>query len=120
MINIDRFEALTSGPIKGDIHEKTPEKAHVSKVESEKGPKKEKIKTKKISENEKIFIEKCYSNLRIIDDWDELEKACYEKCHLHLSMEMVNHYQCLHRDGKLKDRLRNFIQRGKRVSVETH
>jgi hypothetical protein len=115
MINIDRFEALTSGPKQGDIHEKTPEQAHVSKVESEKGPEKEKIKVKKISKNEKMLIEKCHNDLRIKDDWDELTKVCYEKCRQYLSTEMVMHYEDRHRNGKLKDRLRNYIQRGKKL-----
>jgi len=38
MINIDRFGISTSSPLQGTSHEKNPEEAYVSKVESEKGP----------------------------------------------------------------------------------
>ena len=119
MINIDRFEALTSWAIQGNIQEKTPEQAHVSKVESEKGPEEEKMKLKKISNNEKRLIEECFSGLKIKEDWDELEKACLEKCRDYLSQEMVLYYTYLHNNGKLKARLRNYIQRGKRLDKET-
>jgi hypothetical protein len=118
MINIDRFEALTSWPIQGNIQEKTPEQAHVSKVESEKGPEEEKMKFKKISKTEKELIEECYRGLKINVDWDELQKACLEKCPYYLPQEMVLHYKYLYRNGKLKDRLRNYIQRGKRLTLD--
>ena len=42
MINIDKFGISTSSPLQGTSHEKNPKEANVSKVESEKGPKRKK------------------------------------------------------------------------------
>ena len=45
MINIDKFGISTSSPLQGTSHEKNPEEAYVSKVESEKGPKEKRLGT---------------------------------------------------------------------------
>ena len=44
MINIDKFGISTSSPLQGTNHEKSPEEAYVSEVESEKGPNEKKTR----------------------------------------------------------------------------
>ena len=111
MINIDRLEASTSGPIQGAIHEKTPEQVHVSIVESEKGPKEEKITRKTITDNEKTLINRFKD---LAESWEKVTEIVFENRHQYLSRGMIKHYEVLHEKAKLKDRIRNYLQRERR------
>ena len=56
------FEASISGPTQGAIRKKNPAEAHVSKVESEKGPEKEQVQKKKTTKEKEKGVEKKTSN----------------------------------------------------------
>jgi hypothetical protein len=121
MINIDRFGTSTSIPSQGTSHEKNPEEAYVSKVESEKRSieKKTRSATKKMTKDEKMYILRSYKSLTIKSDWDQLAEDVYKSRKDALSKEMVQHYQDIYIEKKLKYRIKSFIQRVLRGANET-
>ena len=57
-----------------------------------------------------------FKSLAITEGWDRMTEKAYENRHQYLSKDMSKHYEDLHRQSKLKDRIINYIQREKRAS----
>ena len=113
MINIDRFGISTSSPLQGTSHEKNPEEAYVSKVESEKGSNEKKTRnvTRKITKDEKRLILCSYISLPVKSDWDKLADNVYKSRNQALSREMIKHYEDIYKQNKLKYKIKDCIHR---------
>ena len=118
MIIIDRFGI--SSVLQGTSHEKSPEKAYVSEVESEKGPNEKKTRNvmKKMTKDEKMLILRSYIILPVKSDWDQLADNVYKSRYQALSRETIKHYEDnLNISTTLKSRIKGYIhnvQRGNR------
>ena len=111
MINIDRFGI--SSVLQGTSHEKSPEKAYISEVESEKGPNEKKTRNviKKMTKDEKMLILRSYISLPVKSDWDQLADNVYKSRYRALSRETIKHYEDnLNISTTLKGRIKGYIQ----------
>ena len=107
------FGISTSSPLHGTSHEKNPEEACGSNVESEKGSNEEKIRTprKNFIEKEKKLILHYYVSRSHECTWDTLMEIIYEHRKDELPSDIVEHYENLYEQNKLKDRIKRFIEK---------
>ena len=107
------FGISTSSPLHGTSHEKNPEEACGSNVESEKGSNEEKIRTprKNFIKKEKKLILHYYVSRSHECTLDTLMEIIYEHRKDELPSDIVEHYENLYEQNKLKDRIKHFIEK---------
>jgi hypothetical protein len=62
-----------------------------------------------MTKDEKMYILRSYKSLTIKSDWDQLAEDVYKSRKDALSKEMVQHYQDIYIEKKLKYRIKSFI-----------
>jgi hypothetical protein len=67
--------------------------------------------TKDILKDEKMLIMRSYISLSVKSDWDQLADNVYKSRDRYVSREMWKHYEDIHKENKLKDRIKGFIHR---------
>jgi hypothetical protein len=112
MIYIDRFRISTSSALHGTNHEKNPEEACSSKVESEKGSNEEKISRtrKNFTKEEKKLILQTYVDLGYKNYWDTLMETIYKHCEGELTSDMFEYYKYRYGKHTLTDRIKYYIK----------